>query len=754
MRKLLLAAATAIVCFVANAQDKMVSGVVADSAGAPIPAASVLVKGTIVGTATDSKGTFSISVPQGKNVIVISAIGFMDQEVRIGAGNSVSVTMFASSAQEIAEVVVTGVAQATSKKKLSFALTSVKGADINVVPQLDASQSLRGRVAGIQITQTQGNQGAAVFLRGAKSVFGNIQPLIVVDGFQTSLTLSDLNPEDIETIEVVKGAAASSLYGTRAEGGVIQVITKKGKSSRGRPTIVVDGEYGFNNLQRIPDLATNHPYKVNSDGSFVLNGFQRTLDVQSNGFSLNLNPYQTYYDNTKALLDNRPFSNVSASMSNASGPFNYYVSYQNQQRGGAAVSIDPDVRNTFKVNVGYKPYEKIETNVTFQYIDFNRPSDFVSRNTQGTFFAATLQYEPFINLLETDANGDYLAKPTGFEIQNANLYNPLYEWSQREVSSLATNILIGADARWRFAKGWDFFVSGSLNNELGDQTNWYPQGYQTVTPSATLNNGFFSQYAYKQYFRNLNAQLSYNGSSGKFEYGGSLKSIYEEYGFESQFASGYNMSAPVKDLGATDPTTRSVSTSWNKTINIGYFANARFGYDDKIFLDVLGRIDQSSRYGADVQSAFFPRASLAYRLTQDVNLGALNELKFRVAWGRAGSLPGFNAKNSIASVTSTGISINQLENTNLARSYTDELEVGIDGQLWNRINFSLTYADAKSVGDFVRPPSFTPYFGSSSIVRNLGDVKSYSVEAELNGDVVRNRNFRYNAGFTFTLVRR
>lgn len=750
MRKKLLFSLWALVLSFALYAQTTVNGKVTDANGAPLAGVTVREKGNaknVVATSTD--GAFTIVVKNGARLIFTS-VGF--QELEVAAADAKAVRMTAES-ETLEDVVVTGVAQATSKKKLSFSLTTVKGSDINVVPQLDASQSLRGRVAGIQINQSQGNQGATVFLRGAKSVFGNIAPLIVVDGFQTSLTLSDLNPEDIETIEVVKGAAASSLYGTRAEGGVIQVITKKGKNAKGRPNIVVDGEWGFNNIQRIPELTKFHPFKVNNDGSFVLNGFQRSLNYASNGYSLVLSPYQNYYDNTKALLDNRPFTNYTASISNATGPFNYYVSFQNQKRGGAVNPVGADIRNTFKVNAGYKPYNNLETNVTFQYIDFNRPSDFISRNTQGTLFAATLQYEPFINLLEKNPDGSYKAKPTGFEIQNANLYNPLYEWSQRQVSSLTTNLLIGADARWKFAKGFDMFVSGSVNTEYGNSTNYYPLGYQTVTANPTLNNGFYGEGNFKNDFKNFNAQLSYNGRSKDFEYGGSLKYIFEEYSFTSTNASGYNMSAPVKDLSATDPTTRSISSGWNKTINKGYFANGRLGYKNKIFLDVLARIDQSSRYGRDVQSALFPRASVAYRVTQDVSLGFVNELKVRAAWGRAGSLPGFNAKNSIASITSTGISIQQLENTNLERSYTDELEVGIEGQMFNKINYNITYADAKSVGDFVRPPSFTPFFGSSSIVRNLGDVKSYSVEAEFNGDVVKRKNFSINTGLTFTLVR-
>lgn len=736
-----------------QAQSGSVSGTIVDAAdGSPLSGASINLSGTSRGTLSDPSGGFSIIVPSQGAKLTITLVGYQSREVETKPGERITVRM-ESDRKALNEVVVTGVAQATSKRKLSFSLTSVKGSDINIVPQLDASQSLRGRVAGIQISQNQGDGGAAVFLRGAKSVFGNIAPLVVVDGFQTNLSLSDLNPEDIEAIEVVKGAAAASLYGTRAEGGVIQVVTKKGKGAKNKPTIVVDGEYGINNIQRTPALTQYHHYAVNADGSFVLNGNTRSTAYESNGFSLKLSPYQQYYDNTSALLDNRPFHNISASISNASGPFSYYFSFQNQTRGGAVTVIDPDVRNTLKLNLGYKPFANVETNLTVQHIDFNNPGGFISRNNQGTLFAATLQYEPFINLKEKGADGNYLAEPTGFKIQNANLYNPLYEWSQREIENKTTKTLLGGDLKWKFLGLFELFISGSINRDQNNSKNYYPIGYKTVTPNSVLNQGFYGVSYTNNYFKNGNIQLSFNNKYKDLDIGASVKMIYEETGFDANGGSGYRLTAPVKDLGVTDPTTRSFSTNWAKTINIGYFANLRFGWKDKFFLDLLGRVDQSSRYGKEVESAFFPRAAAAYRLTQDINLGKINELKFRAAWGRAGSLPPYNAKSSIASITATGISINQLENTALERSYTDELEIGVDGQAFNRINFNLTYANARSYGDFVSPPSFIPLYGSSSIVRNLGNVKSNSYEAEINGDVIRSKNFTWNIGFTFTRIR-
>src|SRR5699024_4552562 len=172
---------------------------------------------------------------------------------------------------------------------------------INTVPATDASTSLRGKVAGLRVDQSGGNQGASVYLRGSKSVGGDIEPLIVIDGFVTGLRLSDISLNDIETIEVVKGAAASALYGTRGEGGIIQIITKKGRGDR-KLNIIVDNEIGFTDILLLPPTSRFHHFKVNSDGSFFLTDGARVIDYQSNGFSVNLHPYQSFNDNTRNIL--------------------------------------------------------------------------------------------------------------------------------------------------------------------------------------------------------------------------------------------------------------------------------------------------------------------------------------------------------------------------------------------------------------------------------------------------------------------
>ncbi|WP_315816332.1 hypothetical protein [Paraflavitalea speifideaquila] len=248
--------------------------------------------------------------------------------------------------------------------------------------------------------------------------------------------------------------------------------------------------------------------------------------------------------------------------------------------------------------------------------------------------------------------------------------------------------------------------------------------------------------------------MNYNDHFGNFDFGVNLKSVYEQARSTGLDASGYNLSAPVKSLNVVEPASRSNSSSWSQLVNYGYFLNIKSAWKNKVFLDLLGRYDLSSRFGSNVAAAFFPRASIAYRITGDFDLGAITDLKIRAAYGQAGSLPGYGAKESRVTLTSTGgVSYRQRANTDLNRAITSELELGADLVLFNRINIQANYARATSKHDFISVPSFTPFNGIAGIWDNLGEVKSNSIELEINGNIINSGKFQWNAGATFSRIR-
>lgn len=733
----------------AFSQSNRVSGTVSDERGQPVPGVSIIIRGTRSGTTSDSAGKYGLTVPVGATLLV-SGVGFEPATHRYSNGRTLPITLKAISAS-MEDVVVTGVAQATSRKKLAFSLTKIDQTKINTVPALDLSQTLRGKVAGIQITQTQGDDGASVFLRGAKSMFGNIAPLIVIDGFVTNFSLTDLNPQDVESIEVVKGAAASALYGTRAEGGVIQVVSKKGRNTRRGLEITLDNEVGVNNIQRTPQLATRHYYKPDPNDAF---GFQyasgtttsRVANYGANGFSVILSPYKTRYNNTDALLGNNTYFSNYVSLATSGDRYNAFLSFRNQFTGGVIRPMDPNRKKSVSLRAQFRPTPKLEAEVSFNYFNEIKPSSAATSDGQGTFFAATLQWEPFINLVAKNAAGNYNVRPDGWNIQGANLTNPLYEWSKREYTNNTDDYLGGGKVRYKIFNNLSVEALGSVRKQTYTSSSMYPLGYETVTSSESLNNGSLSLNYSSYQMTNGQAQINYNTKFGKdLTFAATGKMVYESYFSKGFGVSGYDFSTsvPIYIIGNSRSDTRSGSGSNNftsKTVNYGYYLNMQTSWRERVFLDALARVDQSSRYGANAQTAFFPRLALAYRLTQDLNLGAaVSELKLRVNYGAAGSVPSYNAKNSLATVSNSGITVQRIENTTLQRSITHEWEFGADAVLYKKINVQFNYALERSSGDFVTPPAFTPYQGAG-VVQNFGVTKSYSAELEVNGNAVNRKN--------------
>lgn len=739
--------------FAVKGQSLIKGKVLDDRSGIPVHGAIIKVKSsTSEAVQADLDGQFELTVNKPLPItLIVSFLGYKTQEIDIYDTEEDLIVLLAETSNFLGEVVVTGVAQSTTRKGLSFALTKINDDLLNTVPSTDASTSLRGKVAGLRIDQSEGNKGAAVYLRGAKSISGNIEPLIVVDGFVTALSLSDINPRDIENIEIVKGAAASALYGTRGEGGVIQVITKKGKGEK--LSIVLDNELGFNDVLHVPATSKYHHFNVNSDNSFALTAGKRTIDYKENGYSVNLHPYKDHYDNVDNVLGIRSFYSNAISLAASGDKYNMYVSLQNQSKGGISDAIDSDTKRSILSNLGYKITDKLDLDLTAQYSINNTPSSATSDGSNGLLYT-TLLVEPFVNLKQRNAERNYLLAPDGSNLLSAVLSNPLYELTTREYNYKTQNLLVGGKLRYKFSQNLSAEGSYSFQKQFYNSDDYYPIGYETPSKDVTKNNGYYGKTNRNIGTKNGQIQVNYNRVFGDFDFGAAVKSVYESSELEGFNASGYNLTAPVKSLLVTEASTRTIGSEWEKTVNYGHFLNLKVGWRDKLFLDLLGRLDKSSRFGKDVGLAFFPRAAVAYRLTEDIKLDPITELKLRVAYGQAGSLPPFGAKDSKVTLTNSGgVSYTQNDNTDLKRAVTEETEIGFDAIVANWLNVQFNYAFSKSKHDFIEVPSFAPISGSATIYDNLGRVKSNSVELELSGRVISNKNFSWDTGLTFSRVR-
>ncbi len=734
------------------AQTTSITGTVTTSEdGTPLPGVAVVVKNTTVGTVTDLDGNYSLVVPQSAEKLVFMFVGMKTVEMDMGGQSTIDLVM-EPDILGLDEVVVTGVASGTATKKLGFAMTKVDKEMLDLVPAQDASGTLRAKVAGVTIVQSNGDQEASVSLRGAKSIYGNISPLLIIDGILTKQTLGDLNPNDIESIEVVKGAAASSLYGSLAAGGVIHIRTKRGSRAKGI-SVNIRAEYGISSLPKEYPAATKHPFMTDPNGrfGFDLSSGSRLFD-DNGGTEVNQwHDFSEYNDNIGALMSNQPFQNYYASISTSGNEYAFFGSVDYTAKGNLIAILPANTRMNVRMNFDFFPSQKFTARISTSYT--KQTFESVSRGSQGTFFAMGLQIEPFIDLTEKDPDGEYALSPDGFDIQGGNIFNPMYVYNKREREAGDDRFVAGIDLKYQFTDAISVSFSQSVDMKWYQGYTYYPKGYKTTTPNARLNDGSYSINSNRNWYNVTTAQLNYIKSFGDFNLALVGKWLYELEKYDSYSAGGYNLTTMgVYDLGITQRDDRSIDSYLRKDVTMNYFLSADVDWRDKIIVNGLIRRDGSSRFGPESRWQTFYRGSVAWRITEDFAIPGFNELKFRVSYGTAGRRPTFDGQYETFSVSSSSISGNQLGNKQLKPAINKELEVGIDGAFLERFTFQINYANSNVINDYYRRP-LSAVTGFNTQYQNLGAVKSTSFEIQFGATAVQNQNFSWDLNLTFDRIR-
>ncbi len=713
--------------------------------GSPLPGVTVVVKGQIQhGTVTDAEGNYTLEIPVNAKTLEFTFVGMKTLDVNIDGQTKIDVQL-EPDVFGLDEVVVTGVANGTATKNLGFAMTKVDEKMLQTVPALDASTALYGKVAGINVVQTQGDAAASVTLRGAKSIFGNISPLIIVDGMLTTQGLGDIDANDIEKIEVIKGAAASSLYGSLAAGGVIQIITKRGRKEKGLH-VNYRFEYGISDLQKDYPAAMKHPFQVNSDGSFVLESGQRVLDTVNTW-----HPYQHYYDNIGTLMSNQPYMDNYISLSSSGDKYSFFGSFDAQKKGGIVSILDPDTKQNVRINMDLFPTQKFTARISTSYTKENWTP--VSRNNQGTFFSTILLVEPFINLSEKDEDGDYAVKPEGFDIQNFNGTNIMYQYSKWETVRENQRFVGGIDLKYQFTNSLSASFAQSMDKKWYYGSTYYPKGYKTATNNPTLNNGNYAISSSRSSYMVTSAQINYNKTFNDFQMGLVGKWLYEHRLEDGYNANGQNLTTPgIYDLGITEVDNRNMG-SWQREYKTeNFFINGDFNYKDKIIANGLVRWDGSSLFGENARWQTFYRVSLAYRLTKDLNIPGFQELKLRLSYGTAGRRPVWQGQYETYSVSSSSITGDRLGNKNLKPAVNKEWEFGVDGAFLEKYSFQINYSPSVVYNDFIWR-NLSAVTGFRQQYQNLGAVKSNSFEIQFGADWIQNKNFTWTMNLTFDRIR-
>lgn len=792
------------------AQTGEISGVVTSADdGSTIPGVSVSVKGTTLGTITNIDGKYTLNVPKDAKTLVFSFVGMQTQEVPI-TGSTVNVVM-KSETVGINEVVVTALGIKKSEKSIGYASTTVNNDDLIKERNTDVTSSLSGKVAGLQVQNSSSDPGTAstVTIRGFGSINGSNAPLYVVDGVplqNNSLNLDALNKsgqvmsiggisnisaDDIASITVLKGAAATALYGSRASNGVILVTTKQGsKGKDGRNfSVTYDGGLQARQISLLPKMQNewgqgwngNQTYIENGSWGPRLDGSRQVYGPIWNNQQL-IHNYSAQKNNIKDFFDIgwSQKHNISLSGVSADGKVNYYASYSNSHDNGVMPS-DADLykRNTIAFRSSYEGADwfKVSSSVNFA----RKKTDLVSTYQGVSVIDGLYEFPRDISLVDKKDLSSPFNTPeayfTPYGITNpywsiANNYNHMD--SKQIHGKLQADINLSKALTLTYRFGFDYTDYDSkigtpeialddalINNDYGyapSNMNQTGNVYARYGRSYELNHDFLANYSQK----------------------------FGEFSVDAHVGMNINERASTLMAGQTDGltfytgfwdlsngATKSLLTeSQTKRRLVGALGDATLGYKDMLFLEVSARNDWSSTLPIGNNSYFYPGATLSWVFTEMLPKNSVLSFgKVRLAYGKTGNdaSPYYTSTrylqayadgyygNDIASFPMNGtnsfLASVIAPSTNLKPEMTTETEFGLNLKFFqNRIGIDAAYYDRKTSDQIFTLP-VDPSTGFSRFVTNFGDVQNKGVELLLNTTPVKARNFRWDLDVNFALNR-
>lgn len=761
--------------------DIVVKGKVTDETGLAVIGASVKVKGTNRGATTDANGMFSITVPDNA-VLVVSYISYVTQEVNVNGQTTINISLKPNT-NDLKEVVVTALGITKDQKTLGYSVTKVGGETMSQARESNVANSLSGRVAGLSVGGTTGGPGASARLniRGATSFTGSTSPLIVIDGVPIDNTqrgtgagqyggsdggdgFSNINPDDVESMTVLKGSTASALYGARAANGVINITTKTGK--KGKAKIEYSVNLQFDKAVDNSDYQYEYgqgregirPGNRNAAITYGLYSWGEKMDgVPTIAADGNLYPYSAVTDNVSTFYRTAPSLTNSVSVSGGGDKGTYRLSAANLD----AKSVLPNsglVRKTFNFSTNQELTEKLSVNLVANYIDQNdKNKAYLSDSPLNANYA--LQFLPTSTNVTMLSPGYDLS--TGSEMSwNDNIFvtNPYFVTSQLVNNNARKRFIAAITAKYAFTK------SLSLQTRLGyDMTN---DRSLSVTPYGTAysNSGSGALNGFSQSQRiemNTDALLNFNKDvTSDFNVNASVGANYRKATYEINGTSGNIFIIPYLYTPSNVKNKVPIyDYSIIETPSVYYTAD--FSYKGLLTLSTTGRYDQFSTLPTDKNSIFTPSVSTSFIFSQLNNLGgALSFGKLRASYAKTSGEPAeayltqqyYTIGNDVNDLP-TGTFTNILPNANLEPFSLTEFEVGTELKfLNNRVGFDASFFTRKTEGEVVKASTSTAS-GFESRYVNLGSTKNTGIEIMLSGTPVKTDDFSWNSSFNFTNVK-
>ena len=734
--------------------DRTVQGRVTDKkTGEGIPGATVVLKGTTKGTTSDLNGNYSISVATAADVLVFSSVGFTSQEIAVGDKNLVNVTLEGAD-KALDEVVVVGYG-AQSRRNVTGAVAKVDMKQTENLPNTNVTQALRGRVAGVQFTDNgRPGQNGSILIRGPRSLSGGNNPLIVLDGIFFNGSLSDINPNDIESMEVLKDASAAAIYGSRAANGVILITSKKGTTQK--PTVRINAFYGISEM--------GHTVKLLSPDRYL----QKTLDYRAqSGLAAdpaNVANYLTTSEaaNYKAGITLDPWKAASQpgrigsydlSLSGRNDATNYYLSAAYTDEKGLILN-DNQKRVTLRANV---------ENQVAKWLTVGLNSTFIRRDLSGREAdVASIYYSsPFGTWTYPDGEPTLYSVPEE-QISGNPIRSVLLTQNEEIYNNLFSNFYAVVNAP--FIKGLSYRVNFSPNYRWNHVYNFTRQDRRL-----TNNTTSASKYNQENYDWVLENIVTYNKQLNE-NHGFDLTLLYgrNHTQAESTTANANQLSSDA--LGWNSLTLGATQTTFSdalKTDGISSMARLNYRFKERYLVTLTARRDASSVFAANNKYATFPSAAVAWIASDEAFLrkaSFIDLLKFRVSYGAVGnqaiqpyqslSLSGITQYVfGDSGPTSVGIFPATMANDNLKWETTTTANAAVDfsffkGRLGGTVE--VYNGDTKNLIVQRTLPSLTGY---TSVLTNLGATNNQGIEVTLNTVNLRKRNFEWGTNLVLSANR-
>ena len=742
-------------------QGKKVTGVVVDATGEPVIGANVVVKGTTNGTITDFDGNYTIEGVSASDVLVFSYIGYLSQEITVGNQAAINVTLSEDS-QALDEVVVVGYG-VMRKSDVTGSIGVAKGDELTKNQNFSALDNLRGKVSGVNIFSNSSQPGAysnRVVIRGMATINASTNPLYVVDGVVME-NFDLVNPNDIESMEVLKDASAAAIYGARGANGVIMVTTKRGKKDGEGVQISYQGSVSASHIARKMDTMTAQEWC----DAFMI-GLENENKYQGKNWSLNRTDWfndPDYFTNGNPIYDTNWQDEATRTAVSHNHQLNIQQAGKNSSMGAFLNYTDQQgiVNNTYNKRINAKmtydanptPWLSTAVNVLVNHT-WGRytPEDGGGQEARRTM----IEMLPWLPV--KDKNGNYTTSTSssindvlGFE----GMSNPVMILDLQRRMRYNTQIFGNAALTFHLAEGLD------LKTQLGiDHHNQTYRGYSSIgLNNISMPNGWAEYQNWNTLYWQEETYLTYNKVFGDHRLNAMAGLSWTERtqnwnkarteGFSDDFFEDYNMSA------GTTPS--SPESSWNRWRMNSYFLRFAYTYKDRYSATVTGRVDGSSKFGENNKYAFFPSAGLAWNISQEDFLkdnNTISNLKLHTSYGLTGNSE-IDMYRSLARVSSGTLLINDVRNPysyvssmanpDLKWEKTGQFDVGMEIGLWqNKLTFDIAYYNKKTT-DLLLDCPLPHSTGFSTVYKNIGSVRNSGMDLMINARPVTTNDFSWSS---------